>query len=91
MLGVGAQFAALIRILAEYLRLRRLPGHPLSLAQADLWIEGALMTTVLLAAATFPAFFGRYRLSLAVAVATIVILLLFKAYLVATGRLPGWW
>ena len=90
MLAVGAQFAALLRILAEYFRLRRLHGQRLSLVQVDPWIEGAVLTAVLIVAATVPVFFERYRLTIAIGLATVFILLLFKWYLVSTGRLPGW-
>jgi len=90
MVAVGAQFAALIRILFEYFRLRGLRGEQLGLAEVDPWIEGALLTAVLLAAGVFPVFFGRYRLTIGIAVATVVALLAFKGYLISTGRLPGW-
>ena len=51
MVGLGAQFAALVRILAEYFRLGGLHGQQLDLLQVDPWIESALLTAVLLAAA----------------------------------------
>ncbi len=90
MVAIGAQFAALIRILAEYFRLRALHGDHLSLARVDPWIEGALLTSALIVAATFPVFFERYKITIAVGVATVAILLLFKWYLISTGALPGW-
>ncbi len=90
MVAIGAQFAALLRILAEYFRLRMLHGQQLSLLEVDPWIEGALLTSALLAAATFPVFFERYKLTIAFAIVTVVALLLFKWYLVSTGRLEGW-
>lgn len=90
MVALGAQFAALIRILAEYFRLRTLHGDQLSLARVDPWIEAALVTSALIAAATFPVFFERYKLTIALGVATVVVLILFKWYLISTGALPGW-
>ena len=90
MVAMGAQFAALLRILGEYFRLRGLQGSQLPLRQVDPWIAAALLTATLIAAATGAVFFGRYRLTVAIGLATILLLLLFKGYLVSTGRLPGW-
>jgi len=90
MIGIGAQFAALIRILGQYFWLRGAHGQGLGVVQVDPWIEAALMTAVLLAASTYSAFFKRYKLAVAIAVATFVILLIFKGYLVSSGQLPGW-
>lgn len=90
MLALGAQFAALIRILAEYFRLRALHGNQLNLLRVDPWIEAALLTSALIVAATFPIFFERYKLTIALGVVTVLALLLFKWYLISTGALPGW-
>lgn len=89
-IAISVQFAALLRILAEYFRLRGIHGQQLGLAEVDVWIESALLTTVLLAAGTFSILCERYRLTVAIGLATVVLLLLFKWYLVSTGGLPGW-
>jgi len=90
MVAVGAQFAALIRILGEYFRLRGLEEEQLTLVGVDPWIEGALLATVFLVAGVFALVFERYRLTIGIAVATVIALLVFNGYLISTGRLPGW-
>lgn len=81
-----AQFAALVRILAEYFRLRHVRGATLTLAAVDPWVVGALTTAVLCWVAVTLYFFERHRAVVALAVATVVVLLAFK-YVIFRGAL----
>lgn len=77
-LGILAQFLALLRILAEYLRLEHVGGAGLTSATGRMWVIGALITTVLTLTAVGFFYFRRYALSITVAVLTILILLVYK-------------
>jgi hypothetical protein len=78
--GITVQFLALVRILAEYFRLKHVPGNRLTLALVEPFIVGALLAAILcwLAVALF--FFGRYRSALLVSAATVVVLLIYRVY-----------
>ena len=77
-IGITAQFAALVRILAEYFRLRHTRGPALTLEAVDPWVVGALTAAALCWVAVTFYFFGRHRTAVALAIATVVVLLLLK-------------
>jgi hypothetical protein len=78
-LAVSAQFAALIRNLAEFFRLEYTMGRAFSPSAAEPYILGALITALALAASV-PCLVTRRNLAAtAIAVATVVGLLVLKA------------
>ncbi len=77
-IGITGQFAALVRILAEYFRLRYVQGSSLALAGIDPWIAGALFVALSCWLAVTAYFFGWYRAAIAVSIATVVVLLVYK-------------
>lgn len=79
-IGIAAQFLALIRILAEYLRL--FGRQELTPAAGRIWVIGALITAVLTFAAVTSFFFRRYAVAIAVAILTVVVLLIYKGFVV---------
>jgi hypothetical protein len=84
MLGISAQFLALIRVLAQYFWLRHtLDGHFTPLAYRP-FIFGALIDAVLCFVAVLLFFWKRYTCALIVSVTTIVVLLAYKI------RALGW-
>ncbi|MEO8734372.1 MAG: hypothetical protein ABI373_08575 [Flavobacteriales bacterium] len=72
------QFLALIRCLVEYFRLKHDQGASFDTAGAELFIEGALITSVLCAAAVFAYVRGRPWWVVALAILTVAALLLLK-------------
>jgi hypothetical protein len=79
-IGITIQFLALVRILAEYFRLKYVQGPRFSLALAEPFITGALLDALLCWLAVTLFFFRRYGSSLVVAVATVIVLFLYKLY-----------
>ncbi len=77
-LGLGAQFLALVRILAEYFRLRHGLGPALTFRMVDPFIGGALLDAALLGASVGFALAGRYRVTVALAVVTVAALLVIR-------------
>ncbi|MBI1878557.1 MAG: hypothetical protein HYR94_10075 [Chloroflexi bacterium] len=79
-LGIIVQFLALIRILAEYFRLKYEYGAQFSLGVAEPFVIAALLDALLcwLAVALF--FFHRYASTLGVAIFTVLVLLIYKFY-----------
>ncbi len=77
-IGITGQFAALVRILAEYFRLRYVQGSSFALADIDLWISAALIAAFSCWLAVTAYFFGWYRAAIVVSIATVVVLLVYK-------------
>jgi hypothetical protein len=77
-IGITVQFLALVRILAEYFRLRHVRGAPLTAAAVDDWMAGALIAAVPCWIAVSLFFLRRYRASVATAVLTVAALLVYK-------------
>ncbi len=77
-IGITAQLAALVRILAEYFRLRNIDGAFQNFADVDPWIGGALIAAALCWLAVTLYFFGKYRAVIATAALTVIILLAYK-------------
>jgi hypothetical protein len=77
-IGITIQFLALVRILAEYFRLRHVSGGPLPAAAVDGWMMGGVIAAVLCWIAVTLFFFRRYRASVAAAVLTVAALLVYK-------------
>ena len=77
-IGITAQFLIVVRTLGEFFRLRYVQGANFSTAVAALYIGGALLAACSCWAAVTLYFFRRYTLSGVIALATIVILLVYK-------------
>ena len=79
-IGITVQFLALVRILAEYFRLKYVHGARFSLAIAEPYVTGALLDALLcwLAVALF--FFRRYKSAALVSAATVIIIMIYKFY-----------
>jgi len=77
-IGITAQFLIVVRTLAEFFRLRHVQGANFSAAVAAPYIGGALITACFCWAGATLYFFRRYTLSVWTALATVVILLVYK-------------
>lgn len=77
-IGITIQFLALVRLLAEYFRLKSLHGVALSVADVEPYITGASITTVLCWLAVVLFFAQKYVGVLVVSVATVIALLVYK-------------
>jgi hypothetical protein len=77
-LGLLAQFLALIRILAEYLRLEHAGGASFTAAAGRVWVIGALITAILSLLGVAFFYFRRYVLVIATAILTVIVLLVYK-------------
>lgn len=78
MVGITAQMLALVRTLAEYLRLRWVEGPAFTADTGAVWVTGALVDAVLLLVAVELFFFRRYTAVIVVALLTVAVLLLYK-------------
>ncbi len=78
-------FAALVRILAEYLRLRSSSGAAFPSPSGDLWVVGGLVTAVLLWLAVLLFFLERFRLVVATVAVAVVLLVVLKVWGVTAG------
>ena len=72
------RYAALVRTLSEYFRLKCVLHAQFTIAVGEPFIVGALITAVSCGAAVMLFFFRRYSLSIAVSIAAILTLLLYK-------------
>ena len=77
-IGITIQFLALVRILAEYFRLRHVSGAPLPASAVDDWVAGGLIAAVPCWIAVSLFFFRRYRASVAAALLTVAALIVYK-------------
>ena len=76
--GMGVQFLALIRCLAEYFRLKHVQGASFDAVAAELFIEGALIASVLCAASVFAYVLRKPRWVVGLALLTVAALLVLK-------------
>lgn len=77
-IGIGIQFLALVRILAEYFRLKHFNRPALTLAGFEPYITGALIAAVLTAASVGLFLWRKYWHAAFVSAAMVVILLVYK-------------
>ena len=77
-IGITIQFLALVRTLSEFLRLKHIRGAGFSMAIAEPFVVGALITALLCWTAVTLFFFRRYIASICTSVATLVILIVYK-------------
>ncbi len=76
--GITVQFLIVVRTLGEFFRLRHVLVTNFSAAVAGPYVFGALMAACFCWASVTLYFFRRYTLSALIALATVVILLVYK-------------
>jgi hypothetical protein len=76
--GITVQFLIVVRTLGEFFRLRHFHGTSFSAATAAPYIGGALLAACICWASVTLYFFRRYTLSAWLALAAVVILLVYK-------------
>jgi hypothetical protein len=84
-IGISCLFAAVVRILAELVWFQLRSPSELSSAKVTVYLVGALAAAVFCWASVVALWFGRARLSIAIAAGTILILLAIKAWAVRAG------
>jgi hypothetical protein len=77
-IGITVQFLALVRMLAEYFRLKALHASSLSVADVEPYITGASITAILCWLAVVLFFAQKHLGVLVVAVSTVIALLVYK-------------
>ena len=77
-IGITTQFLIVVRTLGEFFRLRHVLGTSLPVAVAAPYIGGALIAAISCWATVTLYSFRRYTLSAWIALATVVILFLYK-------------
>ncbi len=77
-IGVGVLLLIIIRSLSEVFRLQYVHGDALTIAQVTPFVGSALFTAIVLAAALVCHAWGRYRIVIAGAAATVLLLLVYK-------------
>jgi hypothetical protein len=77
-IGITVQFLIVVRTLGEFFRLRHVPGTTFSVAIAAPYVGGALIAACFCWAGVTLYFFRRYALSTYIALAAVVILLVYK-------------
>jgi hypothetical protein len=77
-IGIATEFLIIVRTLGEFFRLRHVLGSNFSTAAATPYIGGALLAACFCWAGVILYFFRRYTLSAWIALATVVMLLLYK-------------
>jgi hypothetical protein len=83
-IGITVQFLIVVRTLGEIFRLRHVLGASFSVAVALPYVGGALIAACLCWLGVTLYFFRRYTLAAWIAIATVVVLLVYK--IVAIGR-----
>jgi hypothetical protein len=81
-IGITTQFLIIVRTLGEIFRLKHVHGAEFSAAVAMPYVGGALIAGCCCWITVTLYFFRRYTLSASVALATIVILLLYKVVVI---------
>ncbi len=79
-IGITIQFLALVRTLAEYFRLKHVRLGHFTLSTGEPYVVGALIAAVLCWVAVSLYFLRRYRSSAAVAGATVLVLLVYRFF-----------
>ena len=77
-IAIGAQFAALIRCLGEFYRLKHTLGPALSIARVEPFILGSLLTAIFLLGAVLSYFWSRFMLAACFAVTNVLTLFLLR-------------
>jgi fucose 4-O-acetylase-like acetyltransferase len=77
-IGITVQFLIVVRTLGEFFRLRHVLGTSFSATVAGPYVDGALIAACFCWAGVTLYFFRRYTLSALTALASIVILLVYK-------------
>src|SRR5215831_9480077 len=77
-ISIGLLLLVIIRSLSEYFRLEYLRGDTVTLGQVTPYVAGALFAAIALALAVVAYFAGLFRVSIAVAAATLVLLFIYK-------------
>jgi hypothetical protein len=77
-IGITIQFLIIVRTLGEVFRLKHVHGTNFSIAGAMPYVGGALIAACFCWAAVTLYFFRRYALSSWIALATVIILLVYK-------------
>lgn len=77
-IGIGVQFLALVRTLAEVFRLEHVSGGRVPMETVLVYVEGGLIAAVLCGAAVALYFFRRYIAAVAMGIATVILLLIVK-------------
>lgn len=77
-IGIAAQFAALIRCLGEFYRLKYTLGPAVTIARVEPFILGSLLTAIFLLGAVLFYFWCKYMLAAILAVANVLILFLLR-------------
>lgn len=78
LIGIGAEFAALIRCLGEFYRLKYMLGPALTSARVEPFVLGSLLTAIFLFCAVSAYFWSRYILAGCFAVVNVLILFLLR-------------
>src|SRR5258708_18632059 len=84
-IGITAQFLIVVRTLGEFFRLRHVLGTSFSAAVAAPFVGGALIAACFCWAGVTLYFFRRYTLSVWIALAAVVILLVYKIAVIGWG------
>jgi len=79
------EFAALVRLVAEYFRLRQVAADTFTLANADVWLIGVSIAAISAWASVVLYFLHRDRWVVAVSVVMVAALVAVKIYGVRTG------
>jgi hypothetical protein len=77
-IGIGILLLIIIRTLGEVFRLSYVNGDALAVAQLKPYVGSALFASIVLAAALICHAWGRYRIVVGLAIATVVLLLTYK-------------
>jgi fucose permease len=77
-IGIGVLLLIVIRTLAEVFRLQYVDRDALTIAQVTPYVGSALATAIVLAAALVCYLWGYYRTVIGGAIATVVVLLIYK-------------
>ncbi len=80
-IGICVQFAALIRCLAEFYRLKHILGPLFTIARIEPFILGSSVTALFAIAAVLSYLGGKYVAAAAIAAGNVVILLVLKVAL----------
>lgn len=82
-LGITTQFLIVVRTLGEVFRLKHVHGTNFSAAMAMPYVGGALIAAGLCWAGVALYFFRRYTLSAWIALATVIIMLVYKIVVIS--------
>ena len=78
LIGIGAQYAALVRCLGEFYRLKYTLGPALTIARVEPFVLGSLITAIFLLGAVLAYFWSRYDLAACLAVVNVLTLFLLR-------------